>query len=241
MVPNQAQAGQNALSQSAAPTPLAGLPTQNDAEAAADMARPTRQPDGGLRSRLTRQGRPAAPSQPAEGPGPAKVANAGEQAGPGGQGSADVIGVGQDCASILQCAEAGALMLVQGGAEPAEADSANQQKPPDRADSASAKTTDALTAAPAARAGIGSQQGPAEFQKGAHSGTWGPAVACSEPHSGLPAAIQGRAPSAATAAGDTQSGVPVAEGSVRADADHETTMTASKVSYWSPRLCLHSS
>ena len=118
---------------------------------------------------------------------------------------------------------------VQGGAEPAEADSANQQQPPVMADCASADPSDALAAAPAARVGKGSS---AEFQEGAHSGTQGPAMACSVPCSGLPAATQGGAPSAASAAGATQSSVPVAQGSKEADADNETTTTASKVSNW---------
>ena len=120
-------------------------------------------------------------------------------------------------------------MPVQGGAEPAEADSANQQQPPDMANSASSKMSNALAAAPAA----GSQQGSAEFQEGAHRGTQGAVMACSEPCSGLPAASRGGAPSAASAADATQGGVLVAQGSGEAAADDAPTTSASKVSYWS--------
>ena len=124
-------------------------------------------------------------------------------------------------------------MLVQSGAEPAEADSANQQQPPpDAAQSASAKITDALTAVPAAMVGMRSQQGPAEFQEGAQRGPRGAAVACSEPCTGLSAASQDGASSAASAADATQGGVLVAQGSQEADGHDGFPTAASKVRHW---------
>ena len=132
-------------------------------------------------------------------------------------------------------------MLVQSGAEPAEADSADQQQPPpDVAQSASAKITDALTAVPAAMVGMGSQQGPAEFQEGAQRGPRGAAVACSEPCTGLSAASQDGASSAASAADATQGGVLVAQGSQEADGHDGAPTAASKVRHWtgcSPPTC----
>ena len=102
-VPDQTQAEQDASSLTAPPTPHPEVPGLTDAGAAADQAGPTRQPDEGHR---TAEGRAAAPLQPAEGPGPAKVANAVQQAGPGRHAPAQVTGGDQDCASILQRAEA---------------------------------------------------------------------------------------------------------------------------------------
>ena len=119
-VPDQTQAGQDTPSLTVPPTQAAGVPGLTAAGAAADKASPTRQPAEGQRSS---EGRPAAPSQPAEGqrlaegrpaalsqpaggPCSAQVADAEGQAGPSGQAPAQATGVDQDCASILQRAEA---------------------------------------------------------------------------------------------------------------------------------------
>ena len=130
---------------------------------------------------------------------------------------------------------------VQGSAEPAETDSANQQQPTDAADSASAKTScqDALAAAPAARVMNGGQQGSAEFQEGVHRGTQGAAMACSEPCSGLPAVTQGRVPSAASAAAAIQDDVLAAQGSGAAAAHDGAPTTASKVRHWTENFFLN--
>ena len=103
MVPDQTQAGQGGPGATATPTQAAGVPGLTDAGAAADKAGSTRQPDEGQRSA---EGRTAALLQPAEGPCSAQVADAGGQAGPSGQAPAQATGVDQDCASILQRAEA---------------------------------------------------------------------------------------------------------------------------------------
>ena len=230
---DQTQAGQDAPSPTAPPTQPAGVPGLTDAGAAASKASPTRQPDAGQRSA---EGRAAAPSQPAGGHGPAQVAAAVEQAGPCGQGSAEArsaTGVDQDCTSVLQCAEAGASTLVQGSAVSAEVDSADQQRPANTAILTPAKPSDALAAQPAARVGKGSQQAPAEFQEGAHDGSRGAAMACSEPCSALPAGGQDGASSAGSAAGATQGGVLVAQGFEEADVNDGAPTTASKVRHWS--------
>ena len=119
-VPDQTQAGQDTPSLTVPPTQAARVPGLTAAGAAASQASPTRQPDAGQRSAEGRpaapsqpaggqrsaEGRPAALSQPAGGPCSAQVADAGGQAGPSGQAPAQATGVDQDCASILQHAEA---------------------------------------------------------------------------------------------------------------------------------------